>query len=135
MNKTSAQRNLAAGWLTLTLGALVALCMSLTGCSTDDNAPAITSQPVGLTILTGGSASFTVGASGSDLTYQWTLNGSPIPSATSGHIDADQRALYGFWLLSMHGQQFERFSDQQCSNFVRADRMAGQHDHYSGCAG
>lgn len=46
--------------------------------------PVITSQPVGKTVLAGGSPELTVTASGGlPLTYQWTSNGVPIPGADS----------------------------------------------------
>jgi hypothetical protein len=47
--------------------------------------PAITQQPVGLTVLPGSNATFTVVASGGVglLTYQWRFNGSNIAGATT----------------------------------------------------
>lgn len=46
-------------------------------------APSITTQPVGLTVLPGFPATFTVAATGTaPLSYQWTWNGSPIAGAT-----------------------------------------------------
>lgn len=47
-------------------------------------APAITAQPSSVTVQAGGSATFTVAASGSaPLSYQWNFNGSPISGATA----------------------------------------------------
>ena len=46
-------------------------------------APSITTQPLALAACTGSSASFTVAASGSSLTYQWRKGGTPINGATS----------------------------------------------------
>ncbi|HAM72153.1 MAG TPA: hypothetical protein DCM86_10965 [Verrucomicrobiales bacterium] len=46
--------------------------------------PAITTQPVGLSVLIGAPASFSVSATGSDpLQYQWKFNGADIAGATS----------------------------------------------------
>lgn len=46
--------------------------------------PSITTQPANATVTTGGSASFTVVASGTaPLTYQWNKNGTAISGATS----------------------------------------------------
>jgi hypothetical protein len=44
---------------------------------------AITSQPATQTVAVGQSATFTVAATGSSLTYQWQKNGTPISGATS----------------------------------------------------
>lgn len=46
-------------------------------------APHITSQPLGVALVEGGSAALTVAATGSDLTYQWLRNGNNITGATS----------------------------------------------------
>jgi hypothetical protein len=47
-------------------------------------APSITSQPVSITVLAGGTASFSVGVTGATpLAYQWYRNGSAISGATS----------------------------------------------------
>jgi uncharacterized repeat protein (TIGR02543 family) len=45
--------------------------------------PTITSQPASQTVIAGGTASFSVGASGTGLSYQWTFNGSNIAGATA----------------------------------------------------
>lgn len=45
--------------------------------------PTITSQPASVTRFVGETATFTVQATGTDLSYQWKLNGSPIAAATS----------------------------------------------------
>jgi hypothetical protein len=47
-------------------------------------APSIATQPSNVTVQAGGSATFTVAASGSaPLSYQWDFNGSPISGATA----------------------------------------------------
>ena len=46
-------------------------------------APAITQQPVSLTVTQGQTATFTVGASGTPLNYFWKKNGTFIPGATN----------------------------------------------------
>jgi subtilisin-like proprotein convertase family protein len=50
-------------------------------------APAITTQPVNQIGCTGGTASFSVGASGAGLTYQWQLNGVSISGATGATLN------------------------------------------------
>jgi sugar lactone lactonase YvrE len=45
-------------------------------------APAITTQPGSQTVTLGGTTTLTVAASGASLTYQWSLNGTPISGAT-----------------------------------------------------
>lgn len=47
---------------------------------------AITSQPQSQTVPVGGSVTFTVGASGTQLTYQWRHNGAPLPGATHSSL-------------------------------------------------
>jgi hypothetical protein len=50
-------------------------------------APAITVQPQARSVLSGGSATFTVTATGTaPLLFQWRLNGVPIPGATSASV-------------------------------------------------
>lgn len=52
--------------------------------NTGEQAPSITVQPLGLTILQGSSVSFSIVASGSPaVSYQWTRNGTPISAATN----------------------------------------------------
>jgi hypothetical protein len=46
-------------------------------------APAITQQPSGARAALGGTATFTVGAAGTDLAYQWRRNGVDIAGATA----------------------------------------------------
>lgn len=43
--------------------------------------PAITAQPQSTAVVSGGSARFTVAASGEALSYQWLSNGQPLPKA------------------------------------------------------
>jgi hypothetical protein len=50
---------------------------------TVDAAPIINTQPQAQTVCAGANATFTVGASGSGLTYQWRRNGSDISGANS----------------------------------------------------
>jgi hypothetical protein len=45
--------------------------------------PSIIVQPVSRTVSEGTAVSFSVSASGADVTYQWYKNGAVIPSATS----------------------------------------------------
>jgi hypothetical protein len=53
--------------------------------STTATAPTITSQPASQTVNVGGTASFSVAASGTaPLSYQWRFNGAAISGATSG---------------------------------------------------
>ncbi len=47
-------------------------------------APVIQTQPVGLTVVQGQSATFSVSATGSDITFQWKRNGVAIAGATTG---------------------------------------------------
>ncbi|MDB6024280.1 MAG: hypothetical protein JWM68_503 [Verrucomicrobiales bacterium] len=53
--------------------------------------PVITNQPVGLTRISGTSATFTVGANGdASLVYQWKLNGTNIATATTSSFTINQ---------------------------------------------
>lgn len=48
--------------------------------------PAITNQPLSVTVSAGGTATFTAGASGGALSYQWQLNGTNIVGATGASL-------------------------------------------------
>ena len=48
-----------------------------------ETAPLITGQPTSLTVISGQAATFSVAASGTNLTYQWQKNGANIAGATS----------------------------------------------------
>jgi hypothetical protein len=52
-------------------------------------APAITAQPAAQSVSAGGSATFTVTASGADLAYQWQRDGKDIAGATSASYTLD----------------------------------------------
>ncbi len=52
-------------------------------------APAITAQPAAQSVSAGGSATFTVTASGTDLAYQWQRDGKDIAGATSASYILD----------------------------------------------
>jgi Matrixin/Immunoglobulin domain/NHL repeat len=49
-------------------------------------APTITSQPASVSVTPGGSATFSVIATGTPLNYQWTLNGGAISGATNSSL-------------------------------------------------
>ena len=46
------------------------------------NPPVLTSQPANITVLTDDAATFTVVATGANLSYQWQKNGTDIAGAT-----------------------------------------------------
>ncbi len=48
--------------------------------------PTITTQPTGLTVAAGASFTLNVVASGNSLTYQWYINGTSLPGATSSSL-------------------------------------------------
>lgn len=50
---------------------------------TPDPAPVITTQPASVSVVEGAAATFSVAASGNNLTYQWRRNGSTIAGAVS----------------------------------------------------
>jgi hypothetical protein len=56
-------------------------------------APGITTQPQSQTVTTGVAATFTVVASGSGLSYQWSRNGTPISGATSASYSTPTAAV------------------------------------------
>ena len=69
---------------------------------------AISVQPVSQTVGLGGSATFSVTATGSSVTYQWSRNGVPIPGATSstltiGNIQGGADASYTVTVSSGYG--------------------------------
>ena len=55
--------------------------------------PRISTQPADLTVTEGDSASFSVGAVGTALRYQWRRNGTDVPGATSPSYDLASTAL------------------------------------------
>src|SRR3954464_566174 len=62
--------------------------------------PSITTQPVGASVITGDTATFTVVSTGTTPTYQWMKNGTAISGATSDSYTtpaatyADEGAAY-----------------------------------------
>ena len=52
----------------------------------------ISQQPAGQTVALGGSVVFNVAASGSNLTYQWNLNGAPLPNGSSNVLTINPAA-------------------------------------------
>jgi hypothetical protein len=68
--------------VTNTGGSVTSSTVTLTVTSST-GAPTITTQPASLTVSAGSSASFTVVASGSSLTYQWYKDSTAISGATS----------------------------------------------------
>jgi N-acetylneuraminic acid mutarotase len=84
--------------------AAVAL-VALAGCSGSDGsdagvAPIIGTQPASVTVAAGSAATFTVGATGGGLKYQWLRDGSPISGATDASystaatVEADDGAMF-----------------------------------------
>ncbi len=65
--------------------------------------PLINQQPLSQTVLAGAPVSFSVGASGSDLTYQWQYNGVNIPDATGAalHFEEAGRAHAGVYTVKV----------------------------------
>ncbi len=55
--------------------------------------PVINTQPANQTVTVGAAASFTVGATGTSITYQWAKNGTPIAGATSATYSIGATAL------------------------------------------
>jgi len=69
-------------------------------------APAITASPASQTVNAGGTANFTVAATGGNLSYQWYFGGSPIAGATSANlyltnVGANQGAAYGSYSVTV----------------------------------
>lgn len=67
--------------------------------------PTITVQPTTQNVVYGGTATLTVAASGSSLTYQWYLNGLPILGATNSTytINAFSSANVGVYTVTVSG--------------------------------
>ncbi|HYC71143.1 MAG TPA: matrixin family metalloprotease [Opitutaceae bacterium] len=59
------------------------ITLNLNFASAGGSPPEITVQPTSLTVNTGGSANFSVTATGADLAYQWFFNGNAITGATA----------------------------------------------------
>ncbi|MBI5766901.1 MAG: IPT/TIG domain-containing protein [Verrucomicrobia bacterium] len=55
--------------------------------------PAILTHPVPATVVAGASTAFSVSATGVNLTYQWTKNGTPIVGATNASLSVANAAL------------------------------------------
>jgi len=67
--------------------------------TTADQPPVITEGPTNQVVSAGGTAVFTVTATGLDLSYQWQLNGTNIPEATAatltiGNVQSNNAGLY-----------------------------------------
>src|SRR5205085_342576 len=65
--------------------------------------PLISSQPVGSSIIAGGSTQLAVNASGSSLTFQWFLGNSgdtsnPIPGATGQNVNVSPTTTTNYWV-------------------------------------
>jgi Pectate lyase len=60
--------------------------------NTPDTIPTITTQPASTVVTAGGNASFTVAASGQNLTYQWSKNGTPVDGATTATLSITSAA-------------------------------------------
>lgn len=77
--------------------ACAATLLSLAACgggsSAPAAAPAITAQPASLTVAVGSAAAFTVGTSGSSLSYQWKRNGADIAGATAASYTLPRTVL------------------------------------------
>jgi uncharacterized delta-60 repeat protein len=83
-----------------TSGIYTATLSSVLGCDsivnlnlTINNLPSITNQPQNTTACLGGSAQFTVSASGNISGYQWFVNNSPIAGATGSTLNVNNISL------------------------------------------
>jgi hypothetical protein len=71
-------------------------------------APVITTQPTNVSIVAFNSASFTVGASGANLSYQWRFNGNTVVGGTNAtltltNVQPSQEGLYQALVLNPSG--------------------------------
>ncbi len=102
-------------FFTNTVGATLGAQTVATVTITDDdvpistNPPQITAQPVGVTTTVGNNVNFAVTATGTPtLGFQWRLNGSPIPSATSptlalNNVQTNQAGGYSVVITNSFG--------------------------------
>ena len=96
--------------LMLVLATWLSGCGGSGGGSSAPPAPAITTQPQSATINVGGSAMFSVAASGSDLAYQWLRGGQAIAGATGSSYTlnpvsaGDDQAKFSVTVSNMGGQ-------------------------------
>ncbi len=108
---------------------------STTATLTVNVAPAITTQPANLTVTAPASATFSVVATGTSLTYQWRRNGVAISGATSAsyvlnptagnrqRLDVRRRGLQ----RGGHRHQFGRNVDRAARRHGHAHRRELQH--------
>ncbi|WP_416758588.1 hypothetical protein ACNI65_18675 [Roseateles sp. So40a] len=73
---------------------------SVSASDATSSAPSITTQPADAAVLTDGTPTFTVVASGDNLAYQWRKNGVDIPGATAASYQAPPASY------TDHGAQF-----------------------------
>lgn len=78
-------------------------------------APVITAQPLSQTVAPGGSATFTVAATGTSPTYQWRKNGTAMAGATAStlslaNLQAGDAADYTVVVSTAGGSQTSRFA-------------------------
>ena len=79
----------------------LAALLALAGCMEDDEAsppptaapPTITAQPAAVTVTQGQTATFTVAAAGSDITYQWRRGGTDLVGATAASYTSAATAI------------------------------------------
>ncbi len=69
-----------------TTGSLGAVSVRIFGALATATAPTITTAPANVTAAVGGTATFTVAAAGTGLTYQWRRNGTALPGATAATL-------------------------------------------------
>ncbi|MBK6850275.1 MAG: hypothetical protein IPG93_01365 [Burkholderiales bacterium] len=108
--------NTSKTWAAMALTILVSACGgggdggSNTPSPPAISAPTISVQPLGTSALTGGTATFSVTASGTGLSYQWNRNGVPVAGATAASYTtpaltyADSAATYTVTVSNSGGQ-------------------------------
>lgn len=88
LSLSSVQTSAAGGYAVVVSnggGSVTSTAATLTVTSAG-SAPVLTANPVSQTVAPGGSATMTVAASGTGLTYQWQKNGADIPGATNASL-------------------------------------------------